>query len=104
MPWRSARRTIAPENQGNSNGLPRRRSTVIDAVIVSTRSESMADLCRRLRLDNRTWDIPILACSPEPDRAGIIAAMEAGASHVLALPAEEVEILRVLSLAESGGA
>ncbi len=73
----------------------------IDAVIVSTASAEMPALCRRLREDNRTWDVAILACANEPDKAAVIAAMEAGASHVLALPAEAPDILRALELARS---
>jgi CheY-like chemotaxis protein len=69
------------------------------AVIVSGESEGFA-LARRLRSANETWELPVLLCASSPTRDVVLRAMASGASHVLALPASDTEMVRVLALAQ----
>jgi chemotaxis protein CheY-P-specific phosphatase CheC len=61
------------------------------------------EVCRSLRLANGSWAAAIVACLEKPSRADVIQAMSCGASHVLALPASQIDVLRVLELARTRG-
>jgi CheY-like chemotaxis protein len=70
-----------------------------EAVWLSGDRNGALDLCRRIRTDNATWEIPQIVCMTQPTRESVLIAMACGASHVLAIPAESVDVLRVLRLA-----
>ena len=70
-------------------------------IILAGEPPQMLALCRRLRTDNASWDLPILVCVPEATKELVVQALEAGASHVLALgpDVQDREIQRVIALA-----
>jgi CheY-like chemotaxis protein len=70
-----------------------------DVIVIPGDSAEELELCRQIRLGNETWQIPVLACLQEPSHSSVVACMEAGASHVLAVPADDVQLLRVLQQA-----
>jgi CheY-like chemotaxis protein len=69
------------------------------AVFVSGAGERGFELARQIRTSDASWQLPVLLCASKPTRALVVRALECGASHVLALPAAEPEVLRVLGLA-----
>jgi hypothetical protein len=73
-----------------------------EAIVVSGDSEGALELCRKLRLHNATWELPAIVCFEEPTHESVLHALESGASHVLGVPAEEIDVLRVLRLAQIG--
>lgn len=70
-----------------------------DAIITSGDQENSLELCTELRTDNVTWQLPIILCYREATRDKVVAGIQAGASHVLTVPTEEMIFLKVLSLA-----
>jgi hypothetical protein len=72
------------------------------AVLSGDRGEAL-QLCRALRLGNSTWELPLLLCLQNPTHSSVVEAMRCGASHVLAVPADEITILRVLQLVRAEG-
>jgi CheY-like chemotaxis protein len=73
----------------------------IGAAIVSGAGERGFERARRLRTADATWQLPVLLCAGQPTRSLVIRALECGASHVLAMPAADSEVLRVLELARA---
>jgi hypothetical protein len=71
----------------------------IGAAIVSGESGRGFSLARRLRTAAASWRVPVVLCLRAPTRALVLRALECGASHVLAVPAGDGELLRVLELA-----
>jgi CheY-like chemotaxis protein len=70
-----------------------------EAIWLSGDRNGALELCRRMRTDNATWEIPQIVCMTHPTRESVLLAMACGASHVLAIPAQSVDVLRVLRLA-----
>jgi len=70
------------------------------AIVLSGNREGALELCRRIRCDDATWPVPAIVCLQDPTQDAVMGALESGASHVLALPAADDAILRVLSLAQ----
>jgi hypothetical protein len=61
-------------------------------------STTGAALCRGLRLANDTWSVPTILCMAEPCREAVVRAVECGASHVLAVPADAETFVRLVRL------
>jgi CheY-like chemotaxis protein len=61
--------------------------------------ESGLEVCRRFRTANETWQIATVVCVKEPSRERVLEALDWGASHVLRVPCEEIDLLRVLQCA-----
>ena len=70
-----------------------------EAIWLSGDRNGALELCRRIRTDNMTWETPQIVCMTQPTKESVLLAMSCGASHVLAIPAESVDVLRVLRLA-----
>lgn len=70
-----------------------------EAIWLSGDRNGALELCRRLRTQNATWEIPQIVCMTQPTKESVLLAMSCGASHVLAVPADSVDVLRVLRLA-----
>jgi hypothetical protein len=70
-----------------------------EAIWISGDRNGSLELCRRIRTSNATWEIPQILCMTQPTKESVLLAMACGASHVLAVPAESVDVLRVLRLA-----
>ncbi len=62
------------------------------------------EVCRRIRASNETWQVPTVLCLKEPTRASVLQALDCGASHVLVVPCNEIDLLKVLRAAQSRGA
>jgi CheY-like chemotaxis protein len=75
-----------------------------DLIVLSADTPEGIALCRSLRLDNASWRIPVVACLAEPTRSSVTACVDAGASHVLAVPADEAQIDRILQRARGAQA
>jgi hypothetical protein len=73
----------------------------VGAAIVSAASERGFEIARALRCGNGSWQLPLLMCAAAPTRALVIRALDCGASHVLAVPAPDAEVVRVLALARA---
>jgi len=72
-----------------------------DAIFVSGDGDEGLGLVRELRLQNHSWQIPSILCFAEPTKSAVIDALDAGASHVMAVPADEIAVLRVLRAARA---
>ncbi len=48
--------------------------------------------------------MPTVLCLKEPTRASVLQALDCGASHVLVVPCNEIDLLKVLRAAQSRGA
>jgi chemotaxis protein CheY-P-specific phosphatase CheC len=70
-------------------------------IILMAEGDEVLDLCRQMRLANHSWTLPTVLCMREPTKDRVVDAIEAGASYVLGVPAEETTVLRVLNLASS---
>jgi len=86
--------------ESHETGAPELEDLVpkADAILLA-HGEGAIEYCRSLRMGNDTWTIPLILCSPEPTRELVISAIENGVNHVLCLPAEEMQVLKVLSMA-----
>jgi CheY-like chemotaxis protein len=72
---------------------------VSNAGLVVLNEESGLELCRRFRTSNKTWQVPTVVCVKEPSRERVLEALDCGASHVLRVPCEGIDLLRVLQCA-----
>ncbi len=70
----------------------------VDRVFMTADDEAGFERCRELRMANDTWQLPAVLCMKEPTRETVIKAVESGASHVLAVPTDEMTLLRVLNV------
>ena len=70
-----------------------------EAIWISGDRNGALDICRRIRTENATWEVPQIVCMTQPTKESVLLAMACGASHVLAIPADSVDVLRVLRLA-----
>ncbi len=68
-----------------------------ETIFLSGEGDEALELCRRLRLDDKTWRKTTILCMQEPTRSRVVRAIECGASHVLRVPADEKMVLEVLS-------
>lgn len=75
----------------------------IELVFLGT-TEAALRSCRELRLGDLTWTLPLIACCEEPTQERVVALMHDGASHVLAMPTEELTLLRILEDARRSNA
>lgn len=71
-----------------------------EAIFLSGDRNGGFDLLRQLRLDNRSWQVPSIFCLREPTKTSVLQAMDCGASHVMAVPTDEITVLRVLRSAK----
>ena len=67
------------------------------AVFMSGDRDGTLDLCRRLRMSDVTWELPVVVCFKTPTRDVVLRALECGASQVLGVPADDTTLLRVLN-------
>lgn len=71
-----------------------------EVILLSGDREGSLEILRRLRKSNSTWQIPSILCLKQPTREGVIRAMECGATHVLKVPPSEIDLLRILRMAQ----
>lgn len=96
----SARHDVFAVNDGES-ALNAATERAPDLIIVDERLEDMAgtELCKRLKSNPITQDIPVIVVMVGQDRDARIAALNAGADEFLTLPVDEMTLLaRVRSL------
>jgi len=96
----SARHDVSAANDG-AGALKAAVETQPDLIIVDERLDDMAgtDLCKRLKSDPITRDIPVIVVMAGQDQDARIAALNAGADEFLSLPIDEMTLLaRVRSL------
>jgi len=67
------------------------------AVFTSGEREGTLELCRKLRMSDVTWELPVVVCFKTPTRERVVRALECGASYVLGVPADDTTLLRVLN-------
>lgn len=72
-----------------------------EAIFLSGDRENAYTLVRRLRLANESWDIPSIFCLKQPSKGSVVRALDCGASYVMAVPADEISVLRVLRAART---
>lgn len=72
-----------------------------DVVLLGGEAAAVFDACRQLRLANATWRKPAIVCMNGPTRKSVLDALDSGASNVLALPASDTTVLRVMKQARS---
>jgi PleD family two-component response regulator len=96
----SAQIAVESRDTGNLEIATLQDST--ETIFVSGDNDDALELCRKLRLHNATWELPAIVCLTEPTQVSVMHALECGASHVLGVPAEEIDVLRVLRLAQIG--
>jgi len=70
-----------------------------EAIFLSGDQSGGFELVRNLRLAHDTWQIPSIICLAEPTKSSVMRALHHGATYVMAVPADEISLLRVLRAA-----
>jgi hypothetical protein len=70
-----------------------------DVLLLSASDARALSLARGIRTARDTWTRPVVLCADSPTRSLVVRALHAGVSHVLVLPAEPAELLRVIAAA-----
>jgi len=87
--------TAAPGDEELEELLPK-----TDAIFIAGDDEAGLQLARQLRLAHDSWQIPTILCLSTPTKSRVLRALDEGATYVMAVPADEISVLRVLRAAQ----